>query len=48
MTIGPSGSGIIDVIQKKVLKEVLIVLRLTMPAWEVFLISKEITNVEGM
>ena len=44
MTLWASGSGIIDVIQK----EVLIVLRLAVPAWEVFLISKEITDVEGM
>ena len=43
MTLGASGSGIIDVIQK----EVLIVLRLAMPAWECFLMSKEITDVEG-
>ena len=43
MTLGASGSGIIDVIQK----EVLIVLRLAMPAWECFLMTKEITDVEG-
>ena len=44
MTLGASGSGIIDVIQK----EVLIVFRLAVPAWECFLMSKEINDVKEM